>query len=608
MDLLSSNDILLSGQMWGVFALIALAVTLYMHPRIAIELSSFLILLLLLLLFYFFPLAEGSPNPSALLAGFANPALITVMALLVVGQAMFLSEALEGFTTKLARWGQDWTKTIIAALLILVFFTTAWLNNTPVAVMFIPVLAGLAARTNSAPDKIMMPLSFVCILGGMTTLIGSSTNILAVDIAQQLGAEPFGFFDITKAGLMLALPGLAYVLFIMPALLPNRTESAIETIDADGRHYIVKIDIQADSTLIGMLVNGTTALVTDKKHLLNNMRILRTQRGEKSFFPKQEEVVLQEGDFIILSTTREILAQAIKSRHDVFALSQITERVLADAVIAPASRMIGRSISQLTLQYETGCRVLGILRRKRMLRSLIQDIRFEAGDVLLVVGSKQDVRALSDTHDVFLLDWLSTDLPHYTQPIKAFAIFLSMILLSAFEIVPLIIASLFAAGAMIATRVINIRQAIRALDQRIFFLVAAAIGLATALEATQAPTFLASAMLQELEGATPLVIFTLMFLLIALATNLLSNNAAAILFMPIMLHIANLLAISPTFAIITVILAANCSFATPMAYQTNLLVMGLGRYQFKDFVKAGVPLIVLMTVCYVVMAKYLYQL
>ena len=596
--------------MWGVFALLALAVLLYTRVRTSIELISFLVLIMLLLLFHVFPLEEGTPSLSQLLGGFANPALITVMALLVVGQGVLRSDALEGFTRLIATIGQNHTKSVIAFILILVFAITAWLNNTPVAVMFIPVLVGLAARTKATPDKIMMPLSFVCILGGMTTLIGSSTNILAVGVAERLGAPHFGFFDITKAGLMLAIPGLLYVLFILPKFLPNRSEPLVDTIEADGRHYIVKIDINEDNPLIGMVVNRTTAVIDDTKHLLNNMRILRTQRGEKSFYPMREEVVLQAGDQVILSANREILTNTIKSRHDVFGLKNVkgTEITLADVVIAPASRIIGRSLSQLTMQYETGCHIIGILRRKRMLRSLIQDIRFEAGDVFLVLGSKKDVRALSHTHDVFLLEWLSTDIPHYTQPIKALAIFLSMVLLAAFEVVPLTIASLMAAIAMILSGVINLRQAIRSLDQRIFFLVATFIGFASALEATQAPSFLAEHTISMLQTSEPIVLFTALFLLIVFITNIISNNAAAILFIPIMLKLSALLELSTELAIITVILAANCSFATPMAYQTNLLVMGPGRYQFKDFIVAGTPLIVLMTLCYIVMAKTLYGL
>lgn len=596
-------------QMWAVFALIFFAVIAYMRPQAPIELTSLLVLLALLLLFYFFPLAAGSPSTVSLVAGFANPALLTVMALLVVGQAMFQSEALEGLTRRLAQVKENWLGAMTSAVLIVVFIITAWLNNTPVAVMFIPVLAGLAARTNITLSGVMMPLSFISILGGMTTLIGASTNILAVDIATRLGAPHFGFFDITKAALILAIPGLLYILFVMPAFLPKRSEPVVEDdTDIDGRHYIAQITINTDSPLLGMVVGKNTAVVEDNKSIINNMRILRTQRGERSFYPKQEEVILQEGDFIIVSATRDILTQAIKSRRDLFGLNQIEDRILADAVIAPASRIIGRSLSQLTLQYETGCHVLGILRRRRMLRALIQDIRLEAGDVLLVVGSKDDLQSLTNTHDVFLLNWLSTALPHYTEAIKAGGIFAAMILISAWELMPLTLAALSAAVAMILANVLNLRQAVRALDSRIFFLVATAIALATALEATNAPTYLASIILDIFTEQSPIIILTAMFLLITFVTNLLSNNAAAIIFMPIMLKVTTLLHLPPELAIITVILAANCSFATPMSHQINLLVMGPGRYQFSDFVKAGTPLILLLSLCYVVMLKVLYSL
>lgn len=597
-------------QMWGVLALLVLSIVLYTRTNITIEISSFGILLLLLLFFFFFPLKDNQADAAFLLAGFANPALLSIMALLVIGQGMLRAQALEGFTQALVKIGKKYTKIVIGSILIFVFATTAWLNNTPVAIMFIPILVSLAARTNAAPGKIMMPLSFVCILGGMTTLIGSSTNILAVDVATRLGADSFGFFDITKAGLTLAIPGLIYVLFIMPFFLPQRSEHIVDTPNPDGRHYIVQIDVGLDSQLINMEINKNHSVVDDSKHLLNNMRILRIQRGEKSFYPARNDVVIQLGDQVIASANREVLANAIKSRSDVFGLNQLKtdERILADAVVAPGSRMIGRSLSQITLQYETGCHIVGILRRKRMLRAMIQDIRFEAGDVLLVVGFKQAVRELSHSYDVFLLDWLSTELPHYSQAIKAFLIFTSMVLVTALGILPLIISSILGAVAMILSGVLNLRQAIRAFDQRIFFLVATTIGLASALEITEAPTFLANFAITIFNDPQPITVFTAMFLVISLTTNLLSNNAAAILFMPIMLKLANLMSLDAELAIITVILAANCSFATPMAYQTNLLVMGPGRYQFKDFLRAGTPLIFLLTIAYIFMAKTLYGL
>ena len=598
-------------QMWAVFGVIALAIALYMTERIPIVLSSLGILTTLILFFNFFPLeAVGSSapmDPNSLLMGFANPALITIMALLVIGQGMFQSEALEDLTHALVRLGMKHARLALIAILISVFCVSAWLNNTPVAVMFIPVLAALAARTGGAPDQIMMPLSFTCILGGMTTLIGSSTNILAVDIAARFGAPEFGFFDITKPGLMLAIPGLLYVLFVMPHLLPRRGDQSKSDLRPDGRHYIAQIDIGPQSLLIGL--KARAGLFIAPKKLLQNMTVLRVQRGSQSFYPPFEDVALSEGDRVIIAATRPTLTDALKSRDDIFGLKDLKsdDRSLADAVIAPASRMIGRSISQLTLQYETGCHVLGIQRRRRMIRTMLHNIRFEAGDVLLIVGSRQAIRDLSHTYDVFLLEWSATDLPSHMQSRKALAIFGTVVIAAATGFLPLVAAALLGASAMLMSRVLNIRQAVRALDQRVFFLVATAIGLSVALEASGGPKFLTSLVMQNMD-ASPLVILAGLFLLIALVTNVLSNNAAAVLFTPIVLESAEVIGFSPELGLITVILAANCSFATPMAYQTNLLVMGPGRYQFKDFIIAGTPLIFLMWIAYIVMAKMLYGL
>ncbi len=596
--------------MWIVFGVIALAIGLYMNERIPIVLSSLGILTILILFFHFFPVRMGTafgPDPNALLMGFANPALITIMALLVIGQGMFQSEALEGLTHSFVRLGSIQPQLAMAAILICVFFISAWLNNTPVAVMFIPVLVALAARTKGAPGQIMMPLSFTCILGGMTTLIGSSTNILTADIARRSGAVEFGFFDITQAGLMLAVPGFLYVLLVMPFLLPRNRSTQQDGLQPDGRHYIAQIDVGPQSPLIG--IKTEAGLLIEPKNLLNNMTLLRVQRGDQSFYPPFENLELLEGDRLIIAATRATLTEALKSRDDIFGLQDLRsdDRSLADAVIAPASRMIGRSISQLTLQYETGCHVLGIQRRQRMIRTMLHNIRFEAGDVLLIIGSKRAIRNLSQTYDVFLLEWSATDLPHHTQAKKALAIFSIVVIAAATGFLPLVTASLLGASAMLMSGVLNIRQAVRALDQRVFFLVATAIAMSVALEASDGPKFFAFLVTNNMD-ASPLTILAGLFLLIAFTTNVLSNNAAAVLFTPIVVESAPVIGFSPTLGIITVILAANCSFATPMAYQTNLLVMGPGRYRFKDFLIAGAPLIFLMWIAYIVMVKTLYGL
>ncbi len=597
-------------QMWAVFGVIAAAIALYMTERIPIVLSSLAILTTLILFFHFFPLMmenTTSPDAQSLLIGFANPALITIMALLVIGQGMFQSEALEELTRFFVRLGRTHARFAIFAILVLVFCVSAWLNNTPVAVMFIPVLVALAARTNSTPDQIMMPLSFTCILGGMTTLIGSSTNILTADIATMVGAPQIGFFDITLPGLMLAIPGLLYVLIVMPFLLPRRRDQVQNDPRPDGRHYIAQIDIGPSSPLIG--AKARAGLFIGPKNLLQNMTVLRIQRGGQNFHPPFERVELAEGDRVIVAATRPTLTEALKSRGDIFGLKDLKsdDRSLADAVIAPASRMISRSISQLTLQYETGCHVLGIQRRRRMIRTMLHNIRFEAGDVLLIVGSKRAIRDLSHTYDVFLLEWSATDLPSHTQSYKALTIFGAVVVSAATGFLPLVTAALLGASAMLFSGVLNIRQAVRALDQRVFFLVATAIAMSIALEVSGGPRFLASLITNNMD-ASPLTILASLFLIIALTTNVLSNNAAAVLFTPIVVESAQVVGFSPEFGLITVILAANCSFATPMAYQTNLLVMGPGRYRFKDFIIAGTPLIFLMWGAYIVMAKTLYDL
>jgi di/tricarboxylate transporter len=271
---------------------------------------------------------------------------------------------------------------------------------------------------------------------------------------------------------------------------------------------------------------------------------------------------------------------------------------LAEAIVAPGSRLIGRTIAQSGFVSETGCVLLAIQRRSRMPRMPMTEIRMEAGDVLLVGGTRQRIDDLRGNRDVLLIDWTATDVPLRRRAPAALAIFALVVLFAATSVVPIVVAAILGAIAMIATRCLNVRQATRVIDGRIVMLIAAAIASATALEATGGAQTIATALVTALEGQPASVMLSALFLLIAVVTNILTNNAAAVLFTPIAIGVADSLGLPAEAFVVTVILAANCSFATPVGYQTNLLVMGPGHYRFVDFIVAGTPLVILLWITF----------
>jgi len=279
--------------------------------------------------------------------------------------------------------------------------------------------------------------------------------------------------------------------------------------------------------------------------------------------------------------------------------------------VAPGSRMDGRSLSQLNFYAETNCMVLGVERRARMLRSAIESIRLEAGDVLLLAGQSEDILALRSNRDVLLLEWSAVEFPSRRNALLALSIFTAVVATASTGLIAIPVAALSGAALMVIGRCLNIRQAARAVDRRIFLLIGAALAMGTSLSATGGAQYLAEQLLAALAGASPAIILSAFFLLVAALTNVLSNNATAVLFTPIAVSVAAGLGLDAegTLAfVVAVIFAANASFATPMGYQTNLLVMGPGHYKFKDFMIVGVPLTLLMWIVFSLFAPWYYGL
>ncbi|QGZ33106.1 SLC13 family permease [Stappia indica] len=595
------------------FVVIVVTVVLYAMERLALEVVALGSVVAFLLIFTFFQPADASVTigASELLSGFANPALVTVICLLIVGQGLFQTDALE----KPAKIIVDATRKrpVLAAMPILVAVAviSGFLNNTPVVVMFLPILSAVAAAQGKPAGRLLMPLSFIAILGGMTTLIGSSTNLLVADVAARTSDVRLGFFSFTGIGVILAGVGILYVLFVMPFLLKPRRSMAEEMQVSSGKQFIAQIAITAGHPLEG--VTSVAGLFP----ALKDMTVRLVQRGERPILPPFENVTLMPGDTVIVAATRHALTTALSQRRPLMATeseepsdleASLPQRslTLAEVVVAPASRLSGRTIAQSGFHTETDCVVMGVQRRSRMPRMAMTEIRLEPGDVLLVAGHSSSIQKLRTNRDVLLLDWSAAELPPRRLAPRALAIFALMVAASASGLVPIVTASIAATFAMVMSGCLNVRQALRAVDSRIFMLIGASIAAATALEVTGGAKMIADVLVMVLDGQRPMVMLSALFLLVMLLTNVLSNNATAVLFTPIAVNMA-IQSGMPVEAFVTcVIFAANCSFATPIGYQTNLIVMGPGHYRFSDFIVAGTPLALLLWLTFTFVAPIYY--
>ena len=604
--------------MWITFALIIGALVLYAFEYLPVEITSLGVLSAFMVYFHFFPIAgaDGRNLLSAerIILGFANSALITVLGLLVIGYGMVRAGILDrGARIVMAAGGERGWVTILITLVV-VLVVSGFLNNIPVVVIFIPIMEAVAARYGKSPSKVMMPLSFVAVLGGMTTLIGSGTNLLVSGALEELGEKPFSFFQFVVPGVVMASVGLAFILIVVPRLLKDRASFSQNYMEADGKHFLAQITVGAGSELIGLeSKNGIFGAYHDM-----TLRVI--ERGEEAYLPPFEDITLFERDVLVVSATRAALQEALA--HDPHLLVpelrdgkeeedlrwQEGDRVLTEVMVKPASRMVGQNLSMIGFRYNTHCVVLGVQRRARMMRTRITEILFEEGDILLVQGQPQDITALRRSDDVVLLEWSAEELPALDHAKRAILIFGTVIICAATGLLPVMVASLLGAAAMVATGVLSLEMAIRSLDSKIFTMIPAALSMGLAMQVTGGAAYLAQHLISVLDGAPIPVILSAFFLLVAVISNIISAKAAAVLFTPIAVGISRELNVPVEAFAVAVVFAANCAIATPIGYQTSLMVMGPGHYTFLDFARGGIPLIIVLWVAFTLFAPWYYGL
>ncbi len=586
--------------MWMTFAIIGVAIALFASEWLALELVALSVIASLLLFFNFYPLLENGANqlgPEILLSGFSNTALLTILALLVIGQGLHQSGALDGATQFLSATRRSRAKVILLACLIFAGAMSAFLNNTPVVVMFIPVIAALANRYGPGAGRMLIPLSYITILGGMVTLVGSSTNLLVAGLVNQGSVMKIGFFDLFMPGIILAGVGTLYVLFIAPRLLSHDEPGVNQQRHSrDGVQFFARLEIHDQHKLVGEQSRG--GLFPS----LKDVAVRLVKRDHDIILPPFDDVTLQAGDIVQFAGTRKQVTKLVN-------LDDHGEHlVMAEAAIAPASRLGGRNIVDEEFTEQTNCFIIGLQRHRRMKRDLRNRIRLRPGDVFLIAGTRSNIRKLRLDRDLMVLEGSISTLHDFTKATAALVIFAAVVIAAATGLAPIVISAVTGALVMIFYGCLNIGQAARAIDRRIVLLIAASIAMAHALDKTGGASFIAQGMVDALAGQSSTVLLSALFLVVAVLTNLLSNNATALLFTPIAVGIAVSLEVSPVPFVHAVIFAANCSFASPMGYQTNLLVMGPGNYRFVDFFKTGGPLVIVIWATFSAIAPWYYSL
>ena len=567
------------------------ALALLVSERLSLDLTALGIMVALMI--------TGLLTPRQAVAGFANPAPLTVGALFIVTKGLVRTGGLSFLTRLLTRLTGGSHRLILLFSLLLVGVLSAFINNTPVVVMMLTVILALAGRFHLAPGSYLMPLSFASILAGTTTLIGTSTNIIASDLAVESGQPALGMFELARVGVPLALVGGALLFFLSDRLLPRTHTPILNSASGGRQRYIAELTIPADSDHVGREV------VESLRQEYPGVEVHEVFQGERICYPETESCTLAGGDVVLLSATAEDLVSILGSKTASLPLVagkrlakpyEVDAR-LVEAIVPPDSHLLGRRIGDTFLGAAEDIVVIGAQRRRlHYTEGKMARLRLRVGDILLVQCSQQSLQWLRDDSDLIIVEDKVPPVANRRRAPIALSIFAVMVTLAATGLLDILPAALAAAFLMVASRCLQLHEAYDAVDVPVLMLIIGTIALGAALTATGAAELYARGFLSLFAGLGPQGVLVALIVLTSLLSHVLSNNSTAVLLVPIGLATAAALQVDPRPFVVGICFGASACFATPIGYQTNLLVYGPGGYRFTDFMKLGMVLNVVVWV------------
>lgn len=600
----------------AVLLLTVVALFLFTRDRIPLESSSLGILIVLVAGFQLFPyVGDGVPvGPVEFFAGFGNEALITICALMIVGKALETTGALQPLATIVGRaWS---TRPVLALLVTLVAAAvlSAFMNNTPIVVLLMPILVGVSLRVKFPVSGVMLPMGLATIIGGMSTTIGTSTNLLVVGISEDLGMERLAMFDFMLPVVLVGGIGIAFLWLIAPRLLPERDPPMADT---SPRVFSSQLHIKEGSFADGKSLSEVLAK-TD-----GHMRVDKIQRSESLFLAKLPSVTLQPGDRLFVKDSPDNLKHFERVLGaTLYNISDIEHPVdedtpleaagqqLAEVVVTRGSPLHLRSLAAARFSSSFGLLPLAVHRARAPSSQVTGDlnmIRLRAGDVLLVQGSRESIDNLKASGNMLVLDG-TTDLPHTHRANRALAAMAFVVLAAAVGIMPISVSAMIGVGLIMLMGCLTWRDAAHALSTPVIMIIVTSLALGKALMGTGMADYLAMSFVNVASGMEIPFILSAFMLIMAILTNVVSNNAAAVIGTPIAVAVAQQLNASPEPFVLAVLFGANMSYATSFGYQTNLLIRSAGGYKSSDFLRVGIPLTVIMWIGFSLILPLLYEL
>ncbi len=607
----------LTTEMLVVFAIIAVAVVLFVTGWLAPDVTALFVVVALIVLE---PWTTISPADG--IAGFASSATITVLMMFILSEGIRQTGAVQVLAEWLAKVASGSNRRQLGSVLGVSGLSAGFINNTPVVAIMIPVVNDLAKRTGTSPSRLLIPLSFASMMGGMLTLIGTSTNILASDIIarpEYLG-RPFSMFEFTALGAFVLVTGSVYLYFATPYLVPERIKPQKElTTEFEIASYLTEVIITDDSPFVGQTVREAFA------DLPVDLEAVTLVRSDDAFGASIEAKELLPDDLLLVRTDREAVIDVADVEGLEFAphvelsdsdlensddpilrgdgelpdaddTQRTTPQILAEVIVAPYGELVGQTLASSSFRQRYGATVLAMRRGSEILHTRMDKRRLRGGDTLLVQASRESLDRLGMNRNVIVAQEFTRPTYRRSKLGLALAIVAGVVGLAALDVFPILVTSIGGAVAMVLTGVLKPNELYDAVDWSVIILLAGLIPLGVAMEQTNTAEFLAAHAIWLVSGFSLVIALGAFYLFTAILTNLLSNNASVVLMIPIAFDAARGLGGDPYAFVLAVVFAASTPFLTPIGYQTNLMVYGPGGYEFTDFARLGIPLQLLLTV------------
>jgi di/tricarboxylate transporter len=571
---------------WIVSLILIAVVILLITEKLSVDVTAIGIIVILSV--------TGILSPLEAVSGFSNPAVITVAAMFLISSAMVRTGAVSLLSDRVVRISRGNTVLAVSLIFSTVAVSSAFINNTPVVVLFIPVLMGMCCEYGLSPSKLLIPLSYISILAGTCTLIGTSTNIIVSDISAGAGFGEIGMFELAKVGLPIAILGVVFVFLGSKKLLPEMVNPTCELENSEHRKYLSQLRIIKNSSLLG------TALSRSFPGEYADLEVIELVRHGHIFYPGRDAVTIVPGDMLLVKGTATELMKILRENEAVLPDTKETpetaptpqsENMLVEVIIPPQSSFLGERLRDISLFQEHDIQIIAAQRKGfQYTEKRINDIRLKVGDILLVQLPWKKLDELRGFPDFIMVEDVHHRMINTKKAPLAGFIFLCVVTAAATGFFDIMTSAVTGVFLLFLTRCVGIRDAYRSIQGNILVLIAGTIALGFAMEKTGTSELYARAFLGLFEGSSPIFILGAFILLTSISTQLLSNNATAILILPVAISTAIAVGLNPRPFIIGVCIGASACFATPIGYQTNLLVYGPGGYRFTDYFKIGMPL------------------